>query len=119
MLNNGTIEAVVNMHVLHPNEVFSALELTRPLVQGRIDAILGILEQEIYNKLHDFWTILQRFTILRERYDHVVNETIRYQKQQQRNSYILTWISRDILWGTMMNVCIYMCIILGAYVRLM
>ena len=35
LLSNGSIEAVINLHVLQPGEVFSALELTRPLVLGQ------------------------------------------------------------------------------------
>ena len=88
-------------------------------MQGRIDAILAILEQEIYDKLHDFWTILQKFTFLRERYEYVLNAALRLQHKQRENAYELLWTSRDILWGTVMNVCIYVCIILGAYIPLM
>ena len=115
---NGWIEAVINLHVLQPDKVFSALGLKRPLVQGRIEATLGILERESHHKLHDFWTILQRFTFLHERYDYVFNATFRLQ-HQPKGTYVLLWTSQDILWGTVRNMCIYDCMILGAYTSLM
>ena len=116
---NGTIKSVINLHVLKPGEMFEALKLTRPMVQGRIDAIIVTLEREIHARMYDFWMLVRRSTQLRKYYDNALNETLTLKKKHEKNMDILTWTTRDLMWGAVINVSIYVIIIMGAYFPLM
>jgi hypothetical protein len=114
--SGGYVESVIHLQVLKPGEIFGALELTRPFIEGRVNAVLGILEDQIYDQLNDFWIVLEKFASLKDQYELIRNQSEIFHRDHKIRAQAVFWTSWDILWGCILNICIYLSIILGEYV---